>query len=351
MRLDRVDFGDRRPGPTMPPNRTRPTTEDLVLEVRHDLKHNSPLGEFGAAAIQRELIAREQEVIPSVRTIGRILERRGALEGKYRIRRPAPPRGWYLPDLAASQAELDSFDFIEDLLIEKGPLVHILTAISIHGALTSAWPFPGSPRASWALKRILERWTQIGLPTYAQFDNATRFQGPHQYPDAIGRIIRACLQLGVIPVFAPPRETGFQASIESFNSRWRKSVWNRFHHTSFDALLSRSEQFIAAHRAKNSQRIGQAPDRRPFPQKWEFHFRAPLSGRIIYLRRSNEKGCVYVLGHSFLAQKTWPHRLVRCEVLLDQDCIQLFALRRRLPTSQPLLNQVPYHFPNKPPSR
>jgi hypothetical protein len=47
-----------------------------------------------------------------------------------------PPKGWYLPDLAPGEAELDSFDFIEDLKIAKGPLVCVLTGIRLHGALT-----------------------------------------------------------------------------------------------------------------------------------------------------------------------------------------------------------------------
>lgn len=33
--------------------------------------------------------------------------------GLHRQRRPTPPKGWYLPDLADGKAELDSFDFVE----------------------------------------------------------------------------------------------------------------------------------------------------------------------------------------------------------------------------------------------
>jgi len=43
------------------------------------------------------------------------------------------------------------------------------------------------------------------MPDYAQFDNGTVFQGPHQYPDAVGSATRMCLLLGVVPVFALPR--------------------------------------------------------------------------------------------------------------------------------------------------
>ena len=60
------------------------------------------------------------EQLPSRTTIYRVLERHGALDGTHRQRRPAPPKGWHLPALAKGQAELDSFDFIEDLKIAWG---------------------------------------------------------------------------------------------------------------------------------------------------------------------------------------------------------------------------------------
>ena len=53
----------------------------------------------------------------------------------------------------------------------------------------------------------------------------TRFQGPHAQPDAIGTVVKFCLSLGVVPVFAPPREHGMQNAIESFNGRWQANVW------------------------------------------------------------------------------------------------------------------------------
>jgi len=51
------------------------------------------LGKPGAVAIHRELIATHPELpIPSVRTIGRILERHGVIDKKKQLRHPAPPR-------------------------------------------------------------------------------------------------------------------------------------------------------------------------------------------------------------------------------------------------------------------
>src|SRR6516225_8169699 len=78
-RLERGDFSDRKAGPKVTANRTDARLEELVLEIRRQLKEKSALGEFGAVAIHRELVRRRirPKSLPTVRTIGRILERRG----------------------------------------------------------------------------------------------------------------------------------------------------------------------------------------------------------------------------------------------------------------------------------
>src|SRR5574341_234569 len=124
----------------------------------------------------------------------------------------ARPRGWFLPDLAAGRVELDSFDFIEDLRLERGPFLHVFNAISLHGGLCASWP--GTQMAAkTTVLALQEHWRSLGLPRYAKFDNDSVFQGTHRFADAFGRVIRLCLSLGVTPVFAPPGEHGFQADI------------------------------------------------------------------------------------------------------------------------------------------
>ena len=345
-RIDRVVFGNLTPGRAW--NRTTPEMEQRILSARRSLREESVLGEYGAEAIALALQSEPSiKQVPSRATIHRVLARHGALDGVHRQRRRAPPKGWYLPDLARGQAELDSFDFIEDLKIAQGPLVSVLTATSLHGALPDSWIMERMG-AQPTLQALRERWRREGLPTYAQFDNATIFQGAHQVADTVGRISRLCLALQVIPVFAPPREPGFQNAIEGFNALWQSKVWQRHHCPDVESLVAVSERYIAAYRAKTALRQESAPSRRPFPRRFELNLDAPLKGTMIFVRRSDDNGNVHLLGRPFLVGDHWRHRLVRCEVNFIHRQIRFYALRRRDPDCQPLLTNLPYHRSHKP---
>lgn len=132
-RLDRVEWLAGRSGPVVSANRAAPEIEEAVLAMRAQLYRHSALGEHGAAMIRRALVACAGVPAPSERTIGRILTRGGALDGRYRVRRAPLPRGWYVPEVAAQRAALDQFDVVEGLKIKDGPLVEVLNGLSLHG--------------------------------------------------------------------------------------------------------------------------------------------------------------------------------------------------------------------------
>jgi len=347
QRLDRVDWTDAPRGGRRAARATSRRREDLILRTRQHLKVSSDLGEYGAAAIHRALTDRGLKRIPTIRTIGRILLRRGALDGRVRIRRPPPPKGWHLPRVAAQKAELDSFDFVEGLVIRGGIDVMVLNAISLHGGLCGSW-VRSSWKAKFTVETLIAHWREHGLPQYAQFDNDTIFLGNRMYRDAFGRVIRLCLQLGVTPVFAAPKETGFQAAIENYNGRWQAKVWIRFEHEDLAALAHRSDRFVKAARQRSAPRLDAAPPRRPFPENWKLDLQLPLQGTVIFLRRTNERGTVEVLLRRFLVDPLWPHRLIRIEVDLSNHEIRFYRLRRRQPDQQPLIKTVPYTPPTKP---
>ena len=362
VRLDRAELSDRPTGCGTSSRRTAAATEDLILGTRQYLKGQSDLGEYGAVAIRARLVELKTQGVPSERTINRVLLRRGALDGRKRVRRPPPPPGWYLPDLAAAGVELDSFDIVEGLVIRGrdaegdapavAPVeVEVLNAVSLHGGLVDSWP-GGVVTARVAAEAIERRWRAVGLPAYAQFDNDTIFQGGHRWPDTFGRVTRLCLSLGVVPAFAPPRETGFQAAIENYNGRWQAKVWSRFRHESLADLATRSDRFVAAARLRSAVRIEAAPPRRPFPADWKWgggrYLRRPLAGRVLFLRRTDGEGRATVLGRPYDVDPLWPGRLVRADVDLDAKKIRFHALRRREPAWQPLRREHPYAPPRRP---
>jgi putative transposase len=345
QRLDRVDWSDRSHAPHQP-RRTDTAVEEVVLQTRRALAQGD-LGAIGAAAIRQALQEQGVAPLPSVRTINRILARRGALDGRRRIRRPPPPRGWYLPEVVAAQAELDSFDIVEGLVIKDGPQIEVLNGVSLHGGLVVSWPTLSPVTTVLTVQSLLEHWRLVGLPGYAQFDNDMIFHGTHRYPDALGRIIRMCLSLDVVPVFVPPREMGFQAMIESYNGWWQTKVWSRFQHADLEDLQGHSQRYVQALRKQRAARLEAAPDRRAFPRAWKLDLKKRPRGRLVFLRRSNGSSAVTLLGQTWPLGQVWPNRLVRCEVDLTQDKLRFFTLRRKEPTSQPQILEVDYRLPNR----
>lgn len=344
-RLDGVVWESRSSAPGRTTRVSR-DMEDTILGVRRELREFSVLGEYSARAIHDELEYRGVDGIPSVRTIGRVLRRRGALDRPRRVRRPAPPPGWYLASVARGEVELDSFDVVEGLVIEGGIDVQVLNGISLHGRLAASWPLP-SITARVTVEKLAAHWQEWGLPGYAQFDNDTRFQGAHQHKDSFSRVMRLCLSLGVIPVFAPVYEHGFQASVESYNGLWQSKVWSRFHHQDLPQLSGRSQMYVEAHRARTAGKRETAPSRREFPEGWELDLQAPLRGMVIFLRRTDASGQVYLLGRRFSVSDLWLYRLVRCEVNLGARQISIFALRRSSPEHHELIKALPYIPPTK----
>lgn len=345
QRLDRVDWSDRPHTPHQT-RRTPTSLEDLVLTVRTELAH-SDLGAIGADAIRQVLLERGLDPVPAVRTINRILARRGALDARRRTRRPPPPRGWYLLEVAAAKTELDSFDIVEGLAIQSGPQIEVLNGVSLHGGLVVSWPVVAPVTAEMTVQALLAHWREVGLPGYAQFDNDMIFHGSHRYPDALGRVLRLCLSLGVVPVLVPPRETGFQAMIESYNGWWQTKVWSRFQHHHLADLQGHSQRYVQALRRQRTARIEAAPDRRAFPTAWQLNLKKRPRGRLVYLRRSNPSSEVALLGKTWPLGQVWPNRLVRCEVDLNKDKIRFCVLRRKAPTSQPQILEVDYRLPNR----
>jgi hypothetical protein len=184
--------------------------------------------------------------------------------------------------------------------------------------------------------RTVQRWL-----ARAEGRRLDCFQGPHGFPGRLGRVIRFCLRFGVVPVFVPPYETGFQAAIESFNGRWQQKVWQRTWHVTLDDLRDASDRYVTALRQKLAVRIEAAPSRPAFPAPWSI---IPAE-RVVYLRRTDETGAIHLEGHPISVDRHWPYRLVRAEWDVRTGIVRCYGLRRRDPADQALLAERPYVLP------
>lgn len=326
-RLDRVDWHDRPDGPAVPANRTGRGIERRIVRQRRWLARHDSLGYVGPEAVRRTLLD-AGHAAPSARTIARILQRVGLTPQKRR-RHPPPPPGWYLPAVARGEAELDQLDVIEGLHLRHLGPVEVLTGISLWGKLALAAPAHNGWRIDSIIPVLTAHWRQWGAPAYLQMDNDTRFAGSSRAVRRLGRLIRFCLDQGVVPVFTPPRETGFQAAVESFNHLWQAKVWQRFRHRDLRQLAGRNSAFLDAHRSLPRPEAPTRPrtEARPATQ-------------IIFLRRTDARGCIRLLGAEITVASHWPHRMVRAELNISTKRLRVHALRRREPSHQPLLKNI-----------
>src|SRR6185295_12346997 len=124
------------------------------------------------------------------------------------------------------------------------------------------------------------------------------------------RVVRPCMSLDVVAVFAAPREHGFQNFVESYNARWKRRIRGGLRLSSIAATQEASDRFNEAWRRRYEDRARAAPSRRPFPDGWRPSLQAPLRGSAVLIRRADENGNVRALGRSYPVDAARPHELV-----------------------------------------
>lgn len=327
--LREVDWRDRPAGGLRGQTRTCARIVRAIGRIRRQLQRHDALGEHGPAAIRRQLLA-NGESAPCERTIARWVARLG-LSGRERWRRPPPPKGWYLPEVCAGGAEMDSGDIVEGLRLRGGRRVEAFNVIALSAGTVDTTIAEGI-HTSDIMVALAQRWRREGCPQFLQCDNDTVFTGAHAQRPYLGRLVHWCLCLGVVPVFTPPGELGFQASIEAYNRRWQERVWRRWRHPSLTALQQRSAAFVHAY-GRRAQLTRVAPPRHP----WITPAAHPRIHRIVLLRRLDASGHLLLCARHLTISARWANRLVRCELDVAHHRLQVYGLRRRDPTYQPQL--------------
>jgi len=242
-RYDKYDaqwFADKSKRPHRSPYRTPEEVETIVCMTRRHLYNQ---GTFcGAQAILWEMDDQGVRPLPSESTIKRILRKNDLTHkrtGRYE------PKGKTYPKLPAQNPnDVQQFDFVGPCYLQGAFRFYSLNVVDVvsHRCAIKAM----TSRANVYLS-VWEAWKRLGIPRFAQFDNALEFFGSHKHPRGMGQVIRLCLAHGVQAVFIPIAEPWRNGVVEKFNDHWTRLFYSRVEMSTEEELYEESLAFETRH--------------------------------------------------------------------------------------------------------
>jgi transposase InsO family protein len=255
--------------PFVSPHRTPAEIERIVEVVRWSLYNK---GVFcGDQAIRWEMEDMNVQPLPSVRTIGRILSRRGLTHrrtGRYESKGKKYPS---LPALVPNQTH--QVDLVGPCYL-TGPIkFYSLHAVDIAINRCGIEPMP-SKAAQSILSAVYAIWMRMGIPQNLQVDNELVFYGSPTHPRGMGPLIRLCLAYGVKLWFIPPAEPWRNGIVEQFNDHYQQKFLAKVTMASMAQLKQESLAF--EHRHNSSYRYSKIKGKTPLKAL------ASLNTKLIY---------------------------------------------------------------------
>jgi transposase InsO family protein len=253
---DSAWYEDLSRRPLISPHRTSSEIEQIVEVVRWGLYNK---GLFcGGQAIRWEMEDMNVQPLPSVRTIGRILRRRGLTNrrtGRYESKGKKYPK---LPALLPNQTH--QVDLVGPCYL-TGPI----RFYSLHAVDTAINRCGIEPMPSKAAQSILDAvyavWMRMGIPENLQVDNELVFYGSPTHPRGMGPLIRLCLAYGVNLWFIPPAEPWRNGIVEQFNDHYQQKFLSKVMMASMAQLKQESLAF--EHRHNSSYRYSKIKGKTP----------------------------------------------------------------------------------------
>jgi transposase InsO family protein len=336
--LERHDSGDpdwykeqsRRPRRT--PQQTSAEIEEVVHLVRTRLEK---AGEFaGAQAIRWELEDLEIHPLPSVRTINRILARRGLTT---RRTGPYEAKGKRYPSLVAhAPGDVHQTDFVGPCYLRGGTRFYALNTVDIATGRCASEPTQGRS-AQATVNALWSSWGRLGMPRHQQVDNEMVFYGSPRYPRSMGPLLRLCLLNGIEVWFIPMSEPWRNGVVEKFNDLWRQKFLGRGNLEAPSDLRQQNLQFESRHnsRYRYSKLGGRTPMialqssghtlRFPEPASPPLHpMPVPEGGRYHLVRFVRSDGVLNVFGEKFIAPPECTYEYAQLTIDVARERLQVF---------------------------
>lgn len=229
---------DQARTPREQPTKTPASVVAKILEVRERLDKD-PVANIGALTILSELEREQFTLIPSLRTIERILNTAGVTRQWTRHERSNNKLP--LPEVT-TPGVWQQADWIQDRWLEGGIKFNSLQIADVgsHGVASGQYL---DRKLLTAVRFLLEEaWPFLSIPLAMGTDNAFTSTTHPNNPFTIWT--RICLFFGVEVIIGPPGGLGWTNHIEAVNNEWqRKTIWVR-HFNSLNDLRAGSNRAV-----------------------------------------------------------------------------------------------------------
>jgi len=330
---------------------TPPHIERAVLSVRRRLEARSTpqtrYAQIGAASIREELRTLGLTPLPSVRTVGRILQRAGLTNPSLRLAQTLARSDYPVPH-AQETNQLHPVAVVGPRYL-KGDKTRYYFLIckdvfdqAVYTELVKSRKMDG------ILTFLIHAWQHLGLPEMAQFDNGREFCGFGHSARHLSRIIRLCLRLEIETVFIPPAKPQRNGSVENFNGWFQPLLLKRTYRRACDLrrqlrLLMNTVNKRHVHpqlgyrtptQYRKSKRL------RILPANFKLEdSKLPIAvGKVTFIRLVSAEGNINILEQRFKVGKRLKFQFVKATLYTRYQTLKVYHQGR-------LLKQFDYELP------
>ncbi len=293
-----------------------------ILAIRDRLmRRHGPRERYrlaGAPTIRYELACLGYEMLPSLRTIERVLQTEGRTSPAFRPQAQAVSSDY--PGRPATRSnQLHQLDLIGPRYL-KGSRRHwfflVYRDVYDHAIYVEFQP---NPKMENVLEFVVHAWQRLGLPERLQVDNSELF-GLTSHPGALSRFVRLALWVGVELTFIPEHEPWRNGAIEWFNGWLQERMLSIPLRSSTQVRREVAAMMTTCweehiHPRLNFRTTTQARrglTGRTLPYDFNAH-RQPLPvaiGRVVFIRRVRPSGRITILGIKFNVGKRLAHHYI-----------------------------------------
>jgi transposase InsO family protein len=318
-------------------NRVSPHLERTILSVRRRLEARAtPQTRYalvGAPSIRQELEALQLTLLPSLRTIERVLQRASLTSPPLRLARRLAHSAYPGPK-AHDSNQLHQVDVVGPRYLSGDRTTYYFLVCKDVFDQAVYIEFVSSRKADHILTFLVHAWQRLGLPEKVQFDNGREFCGWGRWPRPLSRVIRLSLRLGVEPVFIPEGRPQHNGSVEHFTGWFQPLLLGHRFRTPaqvrrevarlMDTVNGRHVHPQLGYQTPAQYRRAKRVRRRPANCALDGQPIPLAAGKITCIRLVSAQGDITVLGENVRVSKRLKFQDVRATLTTDNQTLKVY---------------------------